>query len=59
MIGKKVSQGLRSWRGADLTVNLYLGYFDIDTTLEEVKSGIESQEVTVVKLEELKRQQLF
>ena len=56
MIEKKVSEGLTSWRGADLTLNLYLGYFDINTSHEEVKSGIESQGVNVVELEELRRQ---
>ena len=34
-------------------MNLYLGYFDIATTVENVKFNIEDQGVSVVGLEEL------
>ena len=56
IIGKKVSEGLRSWRGADLTVNLYLGYFDISTTAEDIRYNIEDQNVSVVSVDELQTQ---
>ena len=55
MIGKKVAGGLLSWRGADLTTNLYVGNVDVSVSLEEVKAGIEAQGVGVVELEEIKR----
>ena len=55
VVGKKVAGGLLSWRGADLTTNIYVGNFDVQTTLEEVKTGIEAQDVNVVELEEIKR----
>ena len=56
MIGKKVSAGLRSWRGADLTTDLYLGYFSNGTTVDEVKFNFEDQGVNVVELEQLQTQ---
>ena len=37
-------------------MNLYLGYFDIATTVENVKFNIEDQGVSVVGLEELQTQ---
>ena len=51
-----MSEGLRSWRGADLTLNLYLGYFDIGTTVENVRFNIEDQGIPVVELVELQTQ---
>ena len=54
-MGKKVAGGLISWKGADLTTNIYIGYVDVNTSLEEVKEGINSQDVHVVELAELKR----
>ena len=53
IIGKKVSQGLRSWRGADLTMDLYIGHFDVSTTIEDVKFNLEDQQLDIVDLEEL------
>ena len=55
VVGKKVAGGLISWKGADLTTNVYIGYVDVNTSLEEVKEGINSQDVHVVELAELKR----
>ena len=49
-------KGVCSWRGADLTTELYLGYFDISTTVEQVKFNFEDQDVDVVSLEQLKTQ---
>ena len=56
MIGKQVSAGLRSWRGADLTTDLYLGYFSNETTMEQVRFNFEDQNVDVVDLEQLQTQ---
>ena len=56
VIGKKVSAGLRSWRGADLTTDLYLGYFSVGTSVDEVKFNFEDQGVNVVELEQLHTQ---
>ena len=39
-----------------MTMNLYLGYFDIATTVDNVKFNIEDQGVSVVGLEELQTQ---
>ena len=55
MVGKSVSSGLLSWRGADLTTNVYIGNIDIDASVEEIRAGISNQDVKVVDLEELKR----
>ena len=54
VVGRKVVDGLVSCRGADLTRSVYLGHFDINSTYEAVKTSIESQNVTVIELEELK-----
>ena len=53
--GKKVSAGLLSWKGADLTRNFYIGYADNSSSLDHIKSGIENQGVKVVDLEEIPR----
>ena len=42
-----------SVKGADLTVNRYIGRFHNDVTLDGVKEFIAAQNVTVVELEEL------
>ena len=47
--------GLRSWKGADLTLSFYVGFADIDSTTDIMKAGIEEQGVGVVELEELTR----
>ena len=54
VVGKKVVDGLVSCRGADLTMSVYLGQFDVSCTYDAVKTSIESQGVGVVELEELK-----
>ena len=55
VVGKRVSQGLMSWKGADLTTNIYIGNVDVSTSTDDVKAGISAQGVEVVELEELKR----
>lgn len=54
VVGRKVVDGLVSCRGADLTCSVYLGHFDNSSTYDAVKTSIESQDVTVIELEELK-----
>ena len=54
-MGKRVSDGLLSWKGADLTHEFYITKVDIDATAEVMKAWIESQgdSVRVVDLEEI------
>ena len=54
IIGKRVSEGLMSVKGADLTVNKYIGRVHNDTTMEDLREYIVSRNVTVVELEPLK-----
>ena len=44
-----------SFRGADLTTNLYVGNVNIGASLEEMRTAITTQGVDIVELEELKR----
>ena len=53
IIGKSVSQGLVSVKGADLTINKYVGRFHNDVVEEDVRKFIEDKGVTVVELEPL------
>ena len=53
IIGKSVNDGLMSAKGADLTVNRYVGRWHNDSTTDAVKDFISKQNVTVVELEEL------
>ena len=39
-----------------MTINLYLGYFDIGTTVEDVRFNIHDQGVDIVELVELQTQ---
>ena len=57
VVGKKVSAGLMSWKGADLTHSYYIGNVDIGVSVHEVKDGIEGQGVCVVELDEIPRRQ--
>ena len=51
VVGKKVVDGLVSWRGADLTTELYVGNVSVDVSLEEAKTAITNLGVTVVEIE--------
>ena len=51
IIGKSVSQGLVSIKGADLTINKYVSRFHTDTTKEALREFISQKNVTVVELE--------
>ena len=55
IIGKSVRDGLVSVKGADLTVNRYVGRFHNDSDVEAVRKYILDQGITVVELEELER----
>ena len=55
MVGKKVSEGILSWKGADLTASFYVGNIDVGANTEEIKDYIESQNVKVVELEDIAR----
>ena len=50
-----MAEGLLSFRGADLTINFYVGNADVNTSVDVMKTGIESQGVAVVGLEEIQR----
>ena len=54
IIGKNVSDGLLSIRGADLTINKYIGRFHMDTTEEALREFITKKDVTVVELDPIK-----
>ena len=51
IIGKKVSSGEMSWRGADLTVARYIGRVSLGTTADDIRSFLESNNVEVISLE--------
>ena len=53
MIGKNVNAGLISLKGADLTVNRYVGRVHNDTTLDDLREYITSRTITVIELEQL------
>ena len=55
MIGQKVSSGLMSLKGADLTASLYVGNVDMNFCIDDIRSYIEGQNVTVVELEDIAR----
>ena len=60
IIGKNVSNGLMSLKGADLTVNRYVGRVHNDTTLDDLRQYISTREVSVIELEQLEtRHQRF
>ena len=51
IIGRNVSDGLLSIKGADLTVNKYISRFHMDTTINELRQFISQKDVTVVELD--------
>ena len=53
IIGKKVNEGIVSMKGADLTINKYIGRVHNDVTLDDVRSFLVGQNVSVVELEQL------
>ena len=53
IIGKKVSSGVLSFKGADLTVARYVGRVAMGTSVDDIRSALESNNVDVVGLEEI------
>ena len=53
VIGKNVNDGLISLKGADLTINKYIGRVHNETTIEDLLNLITSQKITIVELEQL------
>ena len=53
MIGKSVNNGLISLKGADMTVNRYVGRVHNDTTPDNLRQYISSRNVSVIELEQL------
>ena len=51
VIGKKVVEGIVSWRGADLTTDLYIGKVLVNVSTEEARTAISEMGVTVLELE--------
>jgi hypothetical protein len=49
VIGKKVNNGEISWRGADLTIDRYVGLVGVNDDNNEVRKFIEQGGVTVVE----------
>lgn len=56
VIGKKVMNGTVSLKGADLTVNRYVGNVDIGATTDQIRDFLIQEGVAVVELEENKTQ---
>ena len=50
VVGKKVVEGLVSWRGADLTTELYVGNVSTSVSVEEARAAITELGVEVVDL---------
>ena len=55
VIGKKVSDGLISVKGADLTVFFYVGNVQNGVKMDDLKSFIEQQNVSVVEIKDIAR----
>ena len=55
VIGKKVSDGIISLKGADLTSSLYIGNVDMSFGIDDIRTFIEGQNVTVIELEDIAR----
>ena len=53
VIGKNVSNGLISFKGADLTINKYIGRVHNETSTEDLRQFITSHQINIVELEQL------
>ena len=51
IIGKKVNEGVLSFKGADLTVARYVGRVALGTTADDIRSSLQQSGVDVVALE--------
>jgi hypothetical protein len=52
-IGKGVSNGRISWKGADMTVNRYIGRVDSGVDMETVRAHVVDAGINVVEMEQL------
>ena len=59
VVGKKVVDGLISWRGADLTTDLYIGNVSVNVSLEDAKKAIADLGVDVIEMEVVGRHNHF
>ena len=53
VIGKNVSNGLMSFKGADLTISQYIGRVSNGTTIQNVRDYVTHRNVEIVDLEQL------
>ena len=51
IIGKNVSAGVISWKGADLTVSRYIGRVAPGTTADAISSWLTSENIDVISLD--------
>ena len=59
VVGKKVVDGIVSWRGADLTTELYVGNVHSNVSTEDARKGITDLGVDVIDLEVVGRHRHF
>ena len=59
VVGKKVVDGLVSWRGADLTTEIYIGNVSVDVSVDDARRNIQERGVEVIELEVLGRHHHF
>ena len=55
LIGKKISDGRMSWKGADKTSHFYVGQVHVDEEPQNIVDDIESLGVRVIEFEEIRR----
>ena len=53
MVGKKVNAGLLSFKGADLTIDFFLTYADVNCTPADIKTWTQNEGVELVEVEEV------
>ena len=59
VVGKKVVDGIVSWRGADVTTELYVGNVHSNVSVEDARKGITDLGVDVIDLEVVGRHRHF
>ena len=50
VIGKKVNEGVVSWKGADLTIARYVGHVALGTSTDDISLSLQNKGVEVVEL---------
>jgi arginyl-tRNA synthetase len=53
VIGRKVSSGLMTFKGADLTVDFYVGRLDLGVDCEMLKSELEKEGIRALEVDNL------